>query len=87
MNFGRAIGKCLCVCFSTCPPPNLPRERGRSHDLKGVGFFLARLARRAGRPRSQRRACWERERLARMAVKMPCSATPQAGTPAKNLPL
>jgi len=23
--------KCLCVGFSTCPPPNLPRGRGRSH--------------------------------------------------------
>ena len=30
MNSARAIGKCLCVGFSTCPPPNLPRGRGRS---------------------------------------------------------
>jgi hypothetical protein len=55
--------------------------------LEGVGFFLARLAWRAGRPRSQRRACWERERLARMKAETPCSATLRAGTPAKNLPL
>ena len=54
----------------------LPPQRGR--------FFLARLAWRAGRPRYQRRACWERERLDRMAAKMPCSATPRAGTPAKK---
>ena len=63
-----------------------PREAGGTCRLKGVGFCLARLAWRAGRPRSQRRACWERERLARMATEMPCSATPRAGTPAKNLP-
>jgi hypothetical protein len=30
MNFERTVGKCLCVGFSTCPPPNLPRGRGRS---------------------------------------------------------
>jgi hypothetical protein len=60
--------------------------RGQQRAQRG-SFFLARLAWRAGRPRSQRRACWERERLARMAAEMPCSATPRAGTPAKNLPL
>ena len=32
-----ATGKCLCVGFSTCPPPNLPRGRGRS-----CGFLPAR---------------------------------------------
>jgi hypothetical protein len=62
----------LFVPHPPCPPP----QRGR--------FFLARLAWRAGRPRSQRRACWERERLARMVAEMPCSATPRAGTPAKK---
>ena len=31
LNSGSTIGKCLCVGFSTCPPPNLPRGRGRSH--------------------------------------------------------
>ena len=56
--------------------PSYLSQRGR--------FFLARLAWRAGRPRSQRRACWERERLARMVAEMPCSATPRAGTPAKK---
>jgi hypothetical protein len=55
--------------------------------LKGVGFFLAWSGLRAGRPRSQRSACWERERLARMEAEMPCSATPRASTPEKNLPL
>jgi hypothetical protein len=38
-----AIGanKCLCVGFSTCPPPNLPRGRGRSRDslpARGEGW-------------------------------------------------
>jgi len=28
---GVGFYKCLCVGFSTCPPPNLPRGRGRSH--------------------------------------------------------
>ena len=60
---------------------------GRAIGIRGVGFFLARLAWRAGRPRSQRSAGWERERLARMAAETPCSAVPRAGTPAKNLPL
>jgi hypothetical protein len=32
VNFGCAVGKCLCVGFSKCPPPNLPRTRGRSRD-------------------------------------------------------
>jgi hypothetical protein len=32
VNSGSAVDKCLCVGFSTCPPPNLPRERGRSRD-------------------------------------------------------
>ena len=32
MNFDCADGKCLCVGFSKCPPPNLPRTRGRSRD-------------------------------------------------------
>jgi hypothetical protein len=33
--------KCLCVGFSTCPPPNLPRGRGRSRDslpARGEGW-------------------------------------------------
>ena len=58
-----------------CPPPL---------GLKGVGFFLAWSGLRAGRPRSQCSACWERERLARMEAEMPCSATPRASTPEKN---
>jgi hypothetical protein len=36
-----ATGKCLCVGFSTCPPPNLPRGRGRSRDslpARGEGW-------------------------------------------------
>ena len=40
--------------------------------LKGVGFFLAWSGLRAGRPRSQRSAYWERERLARMEGGTPC---------------
>jgi hypothetical protein len=32
VNFDCAVGKCLCVGFSKCPPPNLPRTRGRSRD-------------------------------------------------------
>ena len=73
---------CLCVGFLT-RRPNLPRVRG-GLGLKGVGFFLAWSGLRAGRPRSQRSACWERERLARMEAEMPCSATPRASTPEKN---
>ena len=61
------------------PPTPCPPQRGR--------FFLARVGWRAGRPRSQRRVCWERERLARMVAEMRCLATPRAGTPATNLPL
>ena len=37
----RMCGKCLCVGFSTCPPPNLPRGRGRSRDslpARGEGW-------------------------------------------------
>ena len=49
-----------------CSPPSPP--------LKGVGFFLAWSGLRAGRPRSQRSAYWERERLARMEAATPCSA-------------
>ena len=30
--------KCLCVGFSRCPPPNLPRTRGRNrHSLPACG--------------------------------------------------
>jgi hypothetical protein len=32
VNFDGVVGKCLCVGFSTCPPPNLPCGRGRSCD-------------------------------------------------------
>jgi hypothetical protein len=41
MNFGQAIGKCLCIGFSTRPPPNLPRGRGRNRDslpARGEGW-------------------------------------------------
>ena len=41
INSECAIGKCLCVGFSTCPPPNLPRGRGRSRDslpARGEGW-------------------------------------------------
>jgi hypothetical protein len=40
-----------------------------------------------GLTHSQRSAYWERERLARMERGTPCLAAPQAGAPAKNLPL
>ena len=41
VNSALAIGKCLCVGFSTCPPPNLPCGRGRSRDslpARGEGW-------------------------------------------------
>ncbi len=77
-------------CVHACTKwqtPGVPPRSGGNHAPQRGRFFLARLAWRARRPRSQRRACWERERLARMTAEMPCSATPRAGTPAKNLPL
>jgi hypothetical protein len=38
VNCVPAIGKCLCVGFSTRPPPNLPRGRGRNrHSLPARG--------------------------------------------------
>ena len=70
---------------SACAEASLPHSIIPLSRLAQRGrFFLAQLAWRARRPRSQRCACWERERLARMKAETPCSATPRAGTPAKK---
>ena len=54
---------------SACAEAPLPHSIILLSRLAQSGrFFLAQLAWRAGRPRSQRCACWERERLVGNAV-------------------
>ena len=82
-NFGSAVGKCLCVGFSTCPPPNLPRGRGRSHGSLpargegwGGGYVEISLQRRLLEVRAKKRARPAHSELKR------CTLTPLSPSPA-----